>query len=130
MPLTNKVAIQQRQVRIEEQVQEHEQKDKVSSRVVDPTYLRIYFPRVPDAVSMIPIISALLLERPTIATLICQDEAFITQGQPLLLFAYSPSLPTTLQESTWLNFIKIFLIFQRRIHHLTHVHSWRVMENI
>ena len=90
----------------------------------------IYFPRVPDTDSTIPIISALSPAHSTLNTLICQDEAFITQGQPLLLFAYSPSLPTMLQESTWLNFIKNFLIFQRRIHHLTHVHSWRVMENI
>ena len=104
----------------------------MSTRVVDEITLRIYFPRVPDTVLMIPIISASSPKRSTITTSICQDEATITQGLPqrLLLFAYSPSLPTMLHESTWLNFVKILVIFQTRTYHLTHVHSWRVMENI
>ena len=58
---------------------------------------------------MIPIISASSPKRSTITTSICQDEATITQGLPqrLLLFAYSPSLPTMLHESTWLNFVDL-----------------------
>ena len=95
MPLTNQVAIPQRQVHIQEQVQKYKRKDKVSARVVDKTKLRIYFPRVPDTVSMIPIISSSLPELSTITASICQDEANFAQGPPLLLFAYSPSLPTS-----------------------------------
>ena len=33
-------------------------------------------------------------------------------------------------NSIWRHYVKILLIFQTRIHYLTRIHSWRVMENI
>ena len=61
---------------------------------IDETAFRIYSPKVPDTDSMIPINSASSAGHSTFTTLICQDEAIVTQGPPLLLFAHSPSLPT------------------------------------
>ena len=49
MPLTNQVVSQQDQVHIQTQIQEYEQKDAMSTRVIDETTLRIYLPWVPDA---------------------------------------------------------------------------------
>ena len=39
-------------------IQEHEQKDGMSTRLIDETTLRIYFPWVPEADLMIPLIAA------------------------------------------------------------------------
>ena len=94
MPLTNPVVIQQEQVHIQTQIQEYEQNDATSTRVIGETTLRIYFPRVPDAYSTIPITSASSPGHFTTNTLVFQDKATDTQGLPLLLFAHSPLLPT------------------------------------
>ena len=87
---------QQEQVHIQTQVQECKRKDVMSTSVIDKTTLRIYFPRVPDTDSTIPIISASSQGHSTLNTLICQDEATVTQGPPLLLLAHSPALLTML----------------------------------
>ena len=94
IPLTNPVINQQEQVHIQTEIQEYERKDAISTRVIDETTLRIYFPRVPNADSTIPITSTLSPGHFTTNTLAVQDEASDTQGPPLLLFAHSPSLPT------------------------------------
>ena len=49
IPPTNSVVNQQQQVHIQTQVQEYKRKDAMSTRVIDETTLRIYFPWVPDA---------------------------------------------------------------------------------
>ena len=90
MPLTILSAGQQEQVHIQAKVQVYERKHEVCTRVIAETTLRIYFPGIPNTDSMI---SASAPERSTITTSIGQDEATITQGPPLILFAYSPSLP-------------------------------------
>ena len=91
---------QQEQVHIQAHFQECERKAVMSTRVIDETTLRIYFPRVPDTDSTIPIISASSPGHSTLNTLICQDKATVKQGPPLLLLAHSPSLLTMLHVFT------------------------------
>ena len=54
MPISMQPAIQQKKVHIQTQVQEYEQKNETSTRVIDETTLRIYFPRNPNAESLFP----------------------------------------------------------------------------
>ena len=85
---------QQEQSRIQTKVQEYERKDVMSTRAIDESTLRIYFPKAPDADSTFPIISATSSGHSTTTTLAFKDWATDMQGPPLLLFAHSPSLPT------------------------------------
>ena len=70
MSLTNLVVNQQEQVHIQTQVQEYERKDAMSTRVIDETTLRIYFPRTPEVTATIPSVSASSLLHSTATTFI------------------------------------------------------------
>ena len=88
MPLTNQVVSQQDQVHIQTQIQEYEQKDAMSTRVIDETTLRIYLPWVPDADLTVPLISASLSEHLTGSIVASQVEAINAQAPPLLLITH------------------------------------------
>ena len=49
VPPLNSVVIQQGQIQTQTQVQEYEQKNTMSRKVINETTLRIYVPRNPDA---------------------------------------------------------------------------------
>ena len=88
MPLTNQVVSQQDQVHIQTQIQEYEQKDAMSTRVIDETTLRIYLPWVPDADLTVPLISASSPEHLTGSIVASQVEAINAQAPPLLLITH------------------------------------------
>ena len=82
------------QSHIQTQVQEYEQKDAMSTRVIDETTLRIYFPRTPNADATIPFISASSSGHSTATTFVSQEkekEDINIQCLPLLLITRSPS---------------------------------------
>ena len=94
MPNITQPASQQQPVHTQTQVQENERKNKMSTRIVDETTLRIYFPRNPNADLLSATAEPL---RSTLSSSIDQDRATSTQGLPLLSIAFSPSLSTILR---------------------------------
>ena len=95
MPNVTQQALQQQSVHIQTQVQEYEQKSKMSTRVIDETTFRLYFPRNPIDDSLIPTSEPF---RSTLSSSIDEDMATSTQGPPMLSIAPSPSLPTMLHD--------------------------------
>ena len=77
--------------------QEYEWKDGVSTRVIDETTLRIYFPWVPEADLAIPLIAA--SSEHSIETIVY----FSRWSYHTLTFIYLRGL----HDTTWLNFVKI-----------------------
>ena len=94
MSLTNLVVNQQEQIHIQTQAQEYERKDARSTRVIDETTLRMYFPRTPEVTATIPYVSAssVLHSTSTTFNLHDKDKDFTNdQGPPLLLNTPKPS---------------------------------------
>ena len=92
IPLTNPVDIQQEQIHIQTQVQEYQRKDAMSTRVIDETILRIYFPRTSDVEATIPIGCVSSSRYYTATTFVSQEKAINIQGPRLFLITRSPSL--------------------------------------
>ena len=94
MPNITQPVSQQQLVHTQTQVQEYERKNKMDTRIIDETTLRIYFPRNPNADLLSATAEPL---RSTLSSSIDQDRATSTQGLPLLSIAFSPSLSTILR---------------------------------
>ena len=74
----------------------------MSTRVIDETTLRTYFPGIPNADLLISTSEPL---HSTLSSSCDQDEATSTQGPPFPSLALSPSLPTMLHDSIWLHHV-------------------------
>ena len=74
----------------------------MSTRVVDETTLRIYFPRNLNA-DLLFVTSDPL--RSTLISSIDEDVVTSTQGPLLLSIAFSPSLPTILHDSIRMHYV-------------------------
>ena len=91
--------------------QECEQKDGMSTTVIDKTTLIIYFPRTPEVTAMIPSVSALHFLHSTSTTVNLDDKNtdFITE-QGLLLSLNTPTPITyddyTIQQCKIYNLVK------------------------
>ena len=91
--IVSQQALQQQPVHIQTQVQEYERKNKMSTRVIDETTLRIYIPRNPNAKVPFPTKED---PRSTLNSSFGQNMATSTRGLPMLSIAPSLSLPTML----------------------------------
>jgi hypothetical protein len=110
MPNITQPVSQQQPVHTQTQVQECKRKNKTSTRIIDETTLRIYFPRNPNADLLSATVEPL---RSTFSSSIDQDRATSTQGPPLLSIGFSPSLSTILRcymiylDTFCLNFVDL-----------------------